>query len=127
MLKVLVIDDTRSVHAYLRKILQGTPQVQLTDVYSGAEGLAALDSLKGIDVILLDWEMPGMNGPETLKQIMQSGKKVPVIMMTTKNAPEEILQMLDCGAAEYLMKPFTLDILMQKIESTVPLGQTHVA
>ena len=64
----------------------------------------------------MDWEMPVLNGLDTLSELKKKGVSIPVLIMTTKNSPEDIAQMLDRGASEYLMKPFTIDILFYKIE-----------
>ena len=68
------------------------------------------------DLILLDWEMPVLNGPGTFSEFKKMELKIPVVMMTTKNASEDIQTMLNMGVAEYLLKPFTIDILFEKIE-----------
>lgn len=115
MLKILVVDDTKSVHAFLRSLVSRAQDVHLIHVMNGAEAVEALKSEGKVDVILLDWEMPVLNGPETLRALKNLGVSVPTIMMTTKNAPEDIQKMLEAGAAEYIMKPFTADILFEKI------------
>jgi DNA-binding response OmpR family regulator len=68
------------------------------------------------DLVLLDWEMPVMNGPETLVEICRRHPGLPIVMMTSRNAPEEIFKMMTSGASEYIMKPFTADILAEKVE-----------
>jgi two-component system, chemotaxis family, chemotaxis protein CheY len=116
MFKILIVDDTKGVHAYLKGLFSKFPDMALTDVFNGQE---ALDCLKGgavFDLVLLDWEMPVLNGPSTLMEIRKMQLPFPTMMMTTKNSPDEIVSMLELGAADYLMKPFTLDILLGKIE-----------
>jgi len=90
--------------------------IQTTSVFDGQEALTLLKTKPDFDLILLDWEMPNLNGPSTFSKLLESGYKIPVIMMTTKNAAEDIQKMLEMGVAEYLMKPFTIDILFEKIE-----------
>jgi len=116
VLNILVIDDTKSVHAFVRHLLQKSPEVTYSAVFNGAEGIELLKSGAKFDLILLDWEMPVLNGPDTFRQMKAMGITTPTIMMTTKNAPEDIEMMLGLGVAEYLMKPFTIDILFEKIE-----------
>lgn len=117
MLNVLVIDDTKSVHAFVRNMLQKAPQVNMTSVYNGREGLDLLNSGTSFDLIFLDWEMPILDGPSTFAEFKKQGIKIPTIMMTTKNTFEDISKMLGMGVSEYLMKPFTIDILFEKINS----------
>lgn len=116
MLKILLIDDSKAVHAFVVACLQKY-QIELRHAPNGREGLAALEQGPLPDLILLDWEMPVMNGPDTLTAIKAKKIVTPVVMMTTRNAPEEIERMLNLGAAEYIMKPFTDDILVSRIES----------
>lgn len=112
---ILIIDDTRSVHAFVKNLLSNASGIQVMSAMNGQEGWYELQKGKVFDLILLDWEMPIMDGPTTLIKIKSSGVSTPVIMMTTKNEPEDIERILGLGASEYLMKPFTVDILFEKI------------
>ena len=117
MLKILIVDDTRAVHAFIKAMLAKTPDLEFTSVFNGQEAVTLLRTApQAFDVILLDWEMPILTGPETFAEFQKMGMLTPVIMTTTKNAAADIEQMLKAGVAEYLMKPFTVDILVEKIE-----------
>lgn len=115
MFKVLIIDDLKSIHSFVKNLLSKAEGVSVTSVFNGQEALDLLSREKNFDVIFLDWEMPVLTGPETMKGYVAMGLKVPVIMMTTKNSAEDIQTMLNLGVSEYLLKPFTADILFQKI------------
>lgn len=116
-LKILSIDDSKAVHAFLKECLKDSGH-QLTTAPSGEEGLKVLaDSNNQFDLIFLDWEMPGLTGPEVLDKIKSMGIKTPVIMLTSKNDMTDIAGMLDKGASEYVLKPFTRDIILEKIAS----------
>jgi two-component system chemotaxis response regulator CheY len=118
-MKILSIDDSKAVHAYLGECFKGTPH-NITHSMSGEEGLKLMNSpTEKFDLVLLDWEMPGMTGPELLEIARKSGLKVPIIMLTTKNKPEDIMDVLKKGAQEYVMKPFTPDIIFSKISSVL--------
>lgn len=113
--KILSIDDSKAVHAFLKECLKDTGH-QLTTASNGEDGLKVLsENVTQFDLIFLDWEMPGMNGPEVLEKIKSMGVKSPVIMLTSKNDMTDIASMLDKGAAEYVLKPFTRDIIIEKI------------
>ncbi len=116
MIRVLIVDDTRSVHAFVKNFLLKSNEVRVSSVFNGAEAIEALNGKEEFDLILLDWEMPVLNGPDTFQALKTMNINVPTIMMTTKNDPEDIQKMFTLGVAEYLMKPFTIDILFQKIE-----------
>ena len=116
MFEMLVVDDTKSVHSFLKSILAKAEGINITDVMNGAEAVDLLKAKKHFDLILLDWEMPVLNGPDTFDQFKAMDVRTPVIMMTTKNNPDDIARMLTAGVSEYMMKPFTVDILFEKIE-----------
>lgn len=122
MTKILSIDDSRAVHAFIRQCLAGL-KVEITDAFNGKEGVVlATSKEKKFDLILLDWEMPELDGLGTLKAFKSASVQTPVIMLTSKNKTEEIAEILENGASEYIMKPFTADILIDKIETTLSLG-----
>lgn len=116
-MKILSIDDSKSVHAFFDYCLTGT-SYSIDHAYSGPEGLEMICSYPGkFDLILLDWEMPMMNGPEVLKAIKKLEIEIPVVMVTTKSDPKEISELLAAGALDYIMKPFNREILITKLEN----------
>ncbi|MFZ4712466.1 MAG: response regulator [Bacteriovoracaceae bacterium] len=114
--KILCIDDSKSIHSFLKDCL--TEQIEtFTSVFNGAEAVEHLSDKKEFyDLIFLDWEMPLKNGPETFEELSKIGLKTPVFMLTSKNEPSDILRMISAGVTEYIMKPFTKDILIEKIQ-----------
>jgi DNA-binding response OmpR family regulator len=120
-MKILSIDDSRAVHAFLDRSLGSLPY-KLIHAMDGASGLKLIESEKDqLKLILLDWEMPGQSGPELLPLIKKLAPEIPVVMLTSKNNPDDIQTMILAGAVEYIMKPFTPDILVEKIQMV--LGQ----
>lgn len=119
-MKLLVVDDSRAVHAFMDSVFEGTGH-DLVHVHNGKEALSYLKhtSGKGLDLILLDWEMPEMDGIQTLEHVKADGYSCPVVMVTSKNQIAEIEQAIEKGASEYIMKPFTEDILFEKISAIV--------
>ncbi|SMF29349.1 response regulator transcription factor [Pseudobacteriovorax antillogorgiicola] len=114
-MKILVTDDSRSVHGFIEAMFVDTPH-ELEHAYDGTE---ALDQIKGglsVDVILLDWEMPQLSGVEALKALREQGCAIPILMVTSRNNVKNIAEALEGGANEYIMKPFTKDILFEKLE-----------
>jgi len=118
---ILSIDDSKAVHAFLdRCLVPDANGISFIHAYSVKEGLKALEeNSTSVSAILLDWEMPEMTGLEGLPLIVGQFPKIPVIMLTTKNRPEDIMEMLGRGAAEYMMKPFTPDILFEKLKAVI--------
>ncbi len=119
---VLAIDDSTSVHAFIDRCFKGT-DIRVVHALNSDDGLKKFVQNQGqIDLVLLDWEMPGRTGPETLPMLKEIDAKVPVVMVTTKNDPQDILKMLESGAAEYIMKPFTPEILVDKVKQLLGCG-----
>lgn len=114
-MNILAVDDSKAVHAFLKSLFSDTEHI-LNSVFDGNEALEYLNKNQKIDIILLDWEMPVMNGLDTLKAIRSSGSTVPIMMVTSRNALAQIAEALECGANEYVMKPFTKEILFEKFE-----------
>jgi two-component system, chemotaxis family, chemotaxis protein CheY len=112
--RILIVDDSKAVHAFLEKCFENKG-IQITHAYHGGEGIEILCRTQDFDLIMLDWEMPEVDGPTFFDRISEAGVKVPVLMMTTKNEPDDILFMLTKGAREYMLKPFTADIVFEKL------------
>ncbi len=118
MIKILVVDDSKSVHAFIRDCFSNF-KISITQAFNGSQALEILATDLSFNLILLDWEMPVLTGPETLKRVKEKEIKIPIAMMTTRNAVEEVAQMIHAGASEYIMKPFTHDILIEKVEAVL--------
>jgi two-component system chemotaxis response regulator CheY len=110
----LVVDDSRVVRKVARRILEEIG----FDVAEAADGVEALAWCRAAmpDVILLDWNMPVMNGLEFLLTLRKEpgGERPAVVFCTVENDPEHIGKALDAGAIEYIMKPFDSDIIETK-------------
>jgi len=123
-MKLLTVDDS----AMMRKIVADAAAVTGFDVLeaeNGDEALKILDAeAKDIAIVLLDWNMPGMNGLEVLKKIKSNKRiaKIPVMMVTTESERANILKAIQAGAANYLAKPFAMEDLITKIMQTVGAG-----
>jgi len=116
---LLSVDDSKAVHAFIQRSFDGSP-FQVVHAYSAADATKVLNERSAqFSLILLDWEMPEMSGPEYLPILKERFPHLPVIMLTSKNAAEDIEKMLLAGASEYIMKPFTPDILIEKINSVL--------
>ncbi len=104
--RVLIIEDSRTVHAYLRAHLKDEP-VELSAAHDGAQGLELARTLKP-DVILLDVEMPGLDGFEVCRRLKADAatRVIPVIFLTGSSSTERKIEGLNLGAADYVTKPF---------------------
>ena len=114
MKSCLIVDDSRVVRKVARRILEDLHFA----IEEAADGKLALDAcLKSMpDVVLLDWNMPVMNGIDFLRQLRRApGGAAPVVVFcTTENDLQHIQEAIGAGANEYIMKPFDSDILAAK-------------
>ncbi len=116
-MRALIVDDCST----MRSILRNTLKMRGVEVLEAKDGFDALTVLKNtdfIDLMLVDWNMPGMNGYELLRKIRSDRMydEVQIVMVTTETSLSAISTALDAGANEYIMKPFTPDIVMGKLE-----------
>lgn len=115
-MKALIVDDSTFIREYLRKLLSHMGIV-CTEAVDGCDALAVLESQGEFDLMLLDLNMPVMNGLECVKALRKArlhpGMKV--MMVTTEADNHFIAKALDNGADEFLMKPFTPESLREKM------------
>ncbi len=115
--RVLIVDDSRTMRGIVRKILAGSRYA--LDVSEAEEGLTALNSIdRGVDLVLLDYNMPGFNGFETLNEIKRLAPHVHVVMMTSAGNDALVVKAEASGAAGFLKKPFypsDIDAVMDMI------------
>ena len=120
-LPVLIVDDASTQRAFLRKILEKNGIKLIDEAASGEEGLTKLKSAasegKKYSLIIGDWNMPIMNGMELLKRVKKdpSLKDVPFLMVTAENEAGTIQEAYREGVNGYLSKPFSAQMLWQKI------------
>lgn len=114
----LVVDDSRTTRMILGSVLR-----QLGfDVAEAVNGKEAIESLRAQtqppDVVLLDWNMPVMDGYQLLRILRADPNyaDVPIMMVSSENKAELIQRALTAGASEYVMKPFTRDVIREKLE-----------
>lgn len=115
-MNILIVDDSKPILMMVSDILAELGHKALTAV-DGSDAYRMINENPDIDLILLDWNMPVMNGLEFLeKNKSESIFDIPVFMMTTEKSPEKIQKALENGVVDYIMKPFTPDIVQNKIE-----------
>jgi len=118
MAKALVVDDSRAVRMILSKTLKGLG-FEVREAANGREALEVIEVEKnGLKLVLADWNMPEVNGLEMLKRLRQKPElaSVAVVMVTTETELDQMSAALSAGANEYVMKPFTKEILMEKLQ-----------
>ncbi|MFY9176890.1 MAG: response regulator [Caldicoprobacterales bacterium] len=123
-MKVLSVDDS----AMIRKIIRGAVEVLDGDLLEASDGIEALELLeeeyRSIDLILLDWNMPRLDGMEVLKKLKADSRfrAIPVMMVTTESERSNIVKAIQHGAVHYLVKPFTIQELVKRIMESLGKG-----
>ncbi len=112
----LIIDDSRVMRAILRRILTNTG-FKISEAVNGLEGLERLTLNDDISICLVDWNMPEMNGYEFVKAVRsdKSNKHIWLMMVTTETEMSRVVKAMAAGANEYVMKPFTDDVIVDKL------------
>ncbi len=120
-MRILVVEDEKKVASFIAKGL--TEESYAVDVaYDGEEGVfMALEN--DYDLIVLDLMLPKLDGMEILKKIRDSGKDVPVLILTAKDSVEDIVAGLEGGSDDYLTKPFAFAELLARIRALLRRSQ----
>jgi two-component system chemotaxis response regulator CheY len=115
--RALVIDDSAVTRGIIKQILNSMG-FEVFEAGDGREGLDRVRDLDRLDLILLDWNMPRMDGIQFLRLLRTQAALagLPVMMVSSNNEPENIAASLDAGANEYIMKPFTEEVMRAKLE-----------
>lgn len=115
-MRALIVDDSSAMRAFLKMILKSAG-FEVSEARNGKEGLQALTPVVLPDVVLLDWNMPEMNGFEMLRRLRADARccGVKVMMVTTETEMAEMSRALGAGADEYVMKPFTREVILDKL------------
>ncbi len=118
MTKALVVDDSRAVRMIISRTLRDLGY-EVREAANGKEALEVMASEKNaVQLVLSDWNMPEVNGLELLKRLRQNPElaSLVVVMVTTETELDQMSAALEAGANEYVMKPFTKDILVEKLQ-----------
>ena len=116
-IRILIVDDESAIRRALRPPLVELG-FQVVDVSRGEEALQTLRA-GGFDVVLLDVNMPGIGGIETLRRIRAFAPRLPILMLTVRDAEEEKVEALELGADDYVTKPFSMRELIARIRTAV--------
>lgn len=114
----MVVDDSRAMRMILRRILTQAG-FSVSEAGDGVEALAGLEGQEQPPAVaLVDWNMPNMNGLELIKEIRKrpSFSRMTLMMVTTEGEQAQIVRALAAGAHEYVIKPFTADAILEKLD-----------
>ncbi len=120
---LLVDDEIPFVETMAKRLTKR--DLTISTAFSGEKALEALAATKGIEVVILDVKMPGIDGNETLKAIRENYPLVEVIMLTGHATAKSAIDGMKMGAFDYLMKPCDMDVLMTKVEEAAEKKRAH--
>ena len=120
-MKILVVDDSSTMRRNIKNTLQRLGHEQILEAEHGVEAWGLLTQHADIDVLITDWNMPEMNGLELVKKVRAEAKyaDMPIIMVTTEGGKAEVITALKAGVNNYIVKPFTPQVLKEKLEDVL--------
>jgi two-component system chemotaxis response regulator CheY len=116
-MKALVIDDSRAVRRIMGNIMKELGYDTI-EAGNGIEGLAQMEAHGLQDIVLVDWNMPEMNGLEFIKatRAIPAYRDMPIMMVTTETEMDNISRAFMAGVNEYVMKPFDKNMILEKLQ-----------
>jgi two-component system chemotaxis response regulator CheY len=122
-MKFLIVDDSATMRRIVANSLQRIGFQEFEEAGNGVEALAAFND--SFDFVITDWNMPNMGGLDFVKALREKpeGKSVPVLMVTTRSVKEDILQAAQAGVNNYVVKPFTPQVLKEKIDQVLGVAE----
>lgn len=118
-MKFLVVDDSATMR---RIVMNSLRRIGFSDFVEASDGVEALDAFDGsIEFVITDWNMPNMGGIDFVRQLRArpDGASVPILMVTTRSVREDIVQAAQVGVNNYVVKPFTPDVLKEKVDQVL--------
>jgi two-component system, chemotaxis family, chemotaxis protein CheY len=117
-MKILLVDDSRTIRNIQKNTLKGLGYTDVTEAADGVEALVALSKSRP-NLMLVDWNMPNMDGITLIKKVRETDKKLPIIMVTTEAEKSRVIEAMKAGVNNYVVKPFTAETLAEKIGQTM--------
>ncbi len=119
-MKVLLVDDSRTMRIMEKRMLSTLPDIQFAEAVDGVEALSVIAAEPGgFDVILIDWNMPNMDGITLVQKIREKDKKTALIMATTEGEKNHVMDAIRAGVNNYIVKPFAAASLIEKFSATL--------
>ena len=126
-MKILLIDDSRTMRNIQKKGLASFEPVEFSEAGDGLEALTVVAGIPDFDLVLVDWNMPNMDGITFVKKFREKNKTTPVIMVTTEAEKVRVIEAIKAGVNNYVIKPFTPEMLLEKVNQTLSKQKTAAA
>lgn len=120
-MKILVVDDSSTMRRIIKNTLGRLGHKDILEAEDGAVAWEVMEKNEGIDILVTDWNMPVMNGLELVQKVRAEEKyaDLPIIMVTTEGGKTEVITALKAGVNNYIVKPFTPQVLQEKLEAVL--------
>ena len=121
-MKFLVVDDSSTMR---RIVVNSLQRIGFGETVEAGDGKEALDKFDpSVKFVITDWNMPNMTGTELAKALREreDGKQVPILMVTARSVREDIIEAMEAGVNNYIVKPFTPQILKEKIDALMSVA-----
>ena len=127
--KILIVDDSQLIHSMYRLVLNRYKNCKIVDAMNGLEALDVLSRESDFDLILLDINMPVMNGLQFMEKIKKENlySYIPIVVISTEGKEEDTLMALKLGASGYVVKPFKPNMLYELIDKIIAKKQSFVS
>jgi two-component system, chemotaxis family, chemotaxis protein CheY len=117
-MRIMLVDDSNTMRNIQRNILGQLGYTEIEEACDGQDALSKVVAYKP-DLLLVDWNMPNMDGITFVRTIRAKGMKQPVIMVTTESEKARVVEAIKAGVNNYIIKPFTPETLGQRVQETV--------
>ena len=128
-MRILLVDDSKTMRNIQKKVLTALNVTEFGEAGDGLEALSAIAAAgaQKFDLILIDWNMPNMDGHTLVGKIREKDKTTPLIMCTTEAEKTRVVEAIKAGVNNYIIKPFTPEALLEKVQQTLARLQTAKA
>ncbi|MBX2851232.1 MAG: response regulator [Phycisphaeraceae bacterium] len=117
-MRIMLVDDSQTMRNVQKKILTGLGYTDIVEACDGMDALSKVGAAKP-QLILLDWNMPNLDGMGFLQQFRQKDKSTLIVMVTTEAEKSRVVEAIKAGVNNYLVKPFKPEDLKAKIDTTL--------
>lgn len=117
-MKIMLIDDSKTMRNIQKSVLAQIGHTEIEEACDGQDALSKVNAFRP-DLILVDWNMPNMDGLTFVKTFRAMNKTTPLIMVTTESEKSRVIEAIKAGVNNYVVKPFTPDVLSQRITETL--------
>lgn len=117
-MRVMLVDDSKTMRSIQRTMLNEMGVTEIEEAQDGQDALSKIGAFRPT-LVLVDWNMPNMDGLAFVRQARSRGCAMPIIMVTTESEKTKVLVAIKAGVNNYVIKPFSTEVLAQRIEETV--------